>query len=58
MSIGRGTRSLALLEEYQVNRLLLDLQEQEELALVLEDGPGWIKEYEDEYSQIWSRLAP
>jgi len=58
VSIGRGTRSLALLEGYQVNRVLLDLREQEELAHVLETNPGWTKEYDDEYSQIWLRQAP
>jgi len=56
--IGRGTRSLALLDEYQVNRVLLDLREQEELSLVLEADPGWTKNYEDAYSQIWFRQAP
>jgi len=58
VSIGRGTRSIGLLAEYQVDRVLLDVREQEELAQVLEADPGWAKEYEDAYSQIWFRQAP
>jgi len=56
--ISRGTRSLTLLEEYQVDRVLLDVREQAELAQVLATDTGWIKEYEDAYSQIWLRQAP
>jgi len=55
VSIGRGTRSLALLEGYRVDRVLLDLREHGELVKVLQSDPVWKKEYEDQYAEIWVR---
>lgn len=51
--IGQGTRSLALLEQYGVDRVLLDVKLQKELVRVLETAPEWRQEYADDYVQVW-----
>jgi hypothetical protein len=48
-----GIRSLDLLNQYGVNRIILDKKAESELVKVLEKNGGWKLEYEDEYSQIW-----
>jgi len=53
IQIGRGTRSLELLSAYGVDRVLLDVELQEELLYVLESAPDWWCEYADEHTQIW-----
>ncbi|MDX9952732.1 MAG: hypothetical protein RBT75_01480 [Anaerolineae bacterium] len=54
--IGQGTRSLALLEQYGVDRVLLDVKPQKELVCVLEAAPEWRQEYADDYAQVWVKL--
>lgn len=56
IDIGRGVRYNDLLSDYGANRILLDLERQEELALVLVKDPLWEREYEDAYSQLWRRV--
>lgn len=53
--IGRGVRSLELLEHYGADRVLLDVKSQGELLRVLENAPDWRREYADERAQIWAR---
>ena len=55
INISRGVRYNTLLSNYGVNRILLDLEKQDELALALADDPLWDLEYGDPYSQIWQR---
>ena len=54
--IGRGVRYNALLEAYGANRILLNVNTQKELADLLPSDPLWALEYEDAYSQIWTRV--
>jgi len=56
--IGQGTRSLSLLAEYGADRVVLDRKMQPELSLVLTADAGWVKEYEDDYAEIWTRRVP
>jgi len=56
--IGQGTRSLSLLAEYGADRVLLDRKMQPELSLVLTADASWVKEYEDDYAEIWTRRVP
>ena len=51
--IGQGTRSLTLLEQYGVDRVLLSVDLKKELVRVLENAPEWQQKYSDEYTQIW-----
>jgi len=53
--IGKGMRSVELLEHYGANRVLLNARLQEELILALERSPDWQREYADADTQIWSR---
>jgi hypothetical protein len=55
LRISRGTRYNYLLDQYNVDRLLLHVDEQAELIVQLESDPLWRLEYLDEYSQIWVR---
>lgn len=55
--IGWGTRSMELLDAYDVDRVLLDVESQKELLYVLEKDPDWCREYADERAQIWSRIS-
>ncbi len=55
--IGRGTRTLQLLDTYGVDRVLLDVTLQEELLHVLENAPAWCREYADERAQLWARRS-
>jgi hypothetical protein len=52
--ITQGADYAALLAEYGVDRILLDRALQPELARALAEDPLWLKEYEDDYAQIWS----
>ncbi|MBN1919710.1 MAG: hypothetical protein JW892_00575 [Anaerolineae bacterium] len=54
--IGKGVRSIELLEHYGANRVLLNVKLQEELLLALERAPDWRREYADAETQIWSRV--
>lgn len=53
----RGTRSLELLNTYAADRVLLDVEAQEELLRALESAPDWCREYADAYAQIWARTS-
>ncbi len=56
--IGQGVRSLELLKKYDVNRVLLDSELQEELLRVLERAENWYCEYADDRAQIWTNMHP
>ncbi len=56
--IGQGVRSLALLEQYGVERVLLDVAAQAELLRLLERAPDWRCEYADKHTQLWQRELP
>lgn len=51
--INRGADYNRLLSEYGADRLLLHKSLQPGLVKILEDDPLWVKEYEDQQSQIW-----
>jgi hypothetical protein len=51
--ISRGVRSCVLLNQYAVDRVLLDRDLQDELSRALYGCEPWSLEYEDDYSQIW-----
>ncbi|MBN1919764.1 MAG: hypothetical protein JW892_00845 [Anaerolineae bacterium] len=53
--IQQGTRSLELLAQYGVDRVLLDIKLQNELQCVLASAPEWQQEYADDYAQIWAK---
>ncbi len=53
--IGRGVRYNELLEQYGVDRLMVDRELQGELIRALEDDPRWEQEYADERTEIWRR---
>ncbi|MEJ5308521.1 MAG: hypothetical protein WHX52_02005 [Anaerolineae bacterium] len=55
--IGQGVRSLELLAQYGVDRVLLDSELQAELLRVLERAEGWRCEYADDRAQIWVKLS-
>lgn len=55
--ISDGIRYDELLKAYGANRLLLDLENQRELANLLRGDPKWRLEYEDSRSQIWTRTS-
>jgi hypothetical protein len=50
-----GVRYNELLDEYGADRLLLDVEFQEELISILEGDPTWRREYADPYSQVWTK---
>jgi len=53
--ISGGVRSCELLDAYGADRVLLDRTLQAELSLALERCDAWTIEYEDDYSEIWTR---
>jgi hypothetical protein len=53
--IGRGMRYNEILSEYGVDRMLLDVAQQEDLVRLLPEDPLWEMEYEDAYAQVWRR---
>lgn len=55
--ISDGIRYDELLKAYGADRLLLDLENQKELANLLRGDPQWRLEYEDARSQIWTRVS-
>ncbi len=55
--ITNGVRSLDLLTAYGADRVLLDRGSQEELSLVLASSAEWQREYRDDYTEIWRRIA-
>lgn len=57
MRICQGVRHSELLEAYGVDRILLDLGRQKELAKVLSDDSMWRVEYEDSHMQVWTHTS-
>jgi hypothetical protein len=55
--INRGTNYNEILTQYGVDRILLDKKLQPDLATVLTKDQQWNLEYDDQYSQIWSKTA-
>ena len=53
IKISNGLRYNQLLEKYNVDRLLLDVEEQGELISLLGADPLWRQEYSDAHAQIW-----
>ncbi|WP_322798241.1 hypothetical protein [Thermoflexus sp.] len=53
--ISQASRYNQLLQRYGADRLMIDRVLQKELAQALEEDPLWIKEYEDERTQIWRK---
>ena len=56
--INNGTKYNEILAKYGVDRILLDKKLQPELAAVIVEDKSWKLEYEDQYSQIWSKSSP
>ena len=57
IDINNGNHYNQLLAEYGVDRILLDKILQPELAASLAIDQNWKIEYQDEYAQIWSKVA-
>lgn len=55
--INRGADYNRLLAAYGADRLLLHKTLQPELVRALEDDPNWVKEYEDQQSQVWYKAG-
>jgi hypothetical protein len=55
--INNGTNYNELLRKYGVDRILLDKKLQPELAASLQQDPLWNLEYDDQYAQIWNKVA-
>jgi hypothetical protein len=53
IDISKGIRSIEILEQYGVDRVLLDRTLQPELSRVLQSSPGWKLEYPGKYSELW-----
>jgi hypothetical protein len=55
--ITRAAAYNEILSRYGANRILLHKDLQPDLAKALSEDPAWIKEYEDQKSQIWYRTG-
>lgn len=53
--IVNGVRYNKILDEYGVDRLVLDVEYQKELLLSLTDDPTWQQVYADDYSEVWAK---
>lgn len=53
--ITRAARYNQILDKYGIDRILLDIDLQPELAFALETDPLWQQEYDDGYAQVWQR---
>jgi hypothetical protein len=56
--ITNGSQYNELLEKYGANRILLDTELQNELALILKKDPAWKLEFETGRSQLWAKAKP
>jgi hypothetical protein len=56
IKINNGVRYNELLEQYGVNRILLNKAIQPELMSLLEKDHQWVQEYADAYAQIWVKV--
>jgi hypothetical protein len=57
IDINNGINYDELFTQYGVNRVLLDKNLQPKLAAMLVKDNAWVLEYEDSYSQLWSKIA-
>jgi hypothetical protein len=55
--INNGINYDELLARYGVDRILLDKKLQPELASMIVNDQQWILEYDDQYSQVWSKVS-
>jgi len=55
--VNNGTNYNGVLTKYGVDRILLDKKLQPELTASLANDPLWTLEYDDHYSQIWSKVS-
>jgi hypothetical protein len=53
--INNGTNYEELLAKYGADRILLDKKLQPNLAASLPNDQQWVLEYDDQYSQVWSK---
>lgn len=56
VDITRGYRAEALLDEYAIACVVLDVPLQPRLAELLATLPGWQRTYHDERSEVWRRI--
>ena len=56
IDISNGVHYKQILKKYGVDRIILDLNLQPELASLLSEDQDWILEYQDHYAQIWSKI--
>ena len=56
IQINKGMKYNELLDKYGVDRILLDKSLQPDLAAILLDDQTWTLDYDDNYSQIWSKI--
>ncbi len=57
IKIAKGNRYNELLAKYGVDRIVLDVEKQTDLAELLELDPLWRKEYQDQHAQIWIKSS-
>ncbi len=57
IDVGNGIDYNNILARYGVDRILLDKKLQPVLAKVLATDPLWKLEYEDDYAQLWTKVA-
>ncbi|HNT73740.1 MAG TPA: hypothetical protein PKH77_01835 [Anaerolineae bacterium] len=55
IKITHGVRYNALLDQYGVERIVLDRERQEDLSLALETDPRWRQVYADAHAQVWDK---
>jgi hypothetical protein len=55
VNISRGQHTAALFDEYDIECVLLDVDDQERLADLMPTLPGWERTYSDEQSEVWRR---
>jgi hypothetical protein len=55
--VNNGTNFNEILARYGVDRILLDKKLQPNLSTALSIDRNWTLEYEDQYSQIWSKMS-
>jgi len=55
--INNGTNYNQILSKYGVDRILLDKKLQPELSTLLRGDQSWTLEYDNQYSQIWTKVV-
>lgn len=56
VNISRGQDTAALLDQYDIDCVLLDVEDQEGLAEAMPTLDGWERTYSDEQSEVWRRI--